>query len=47
MLNVETAVLVTPKFKASELLVAATMLTRLICDEMVIFLKNLNINHAG
>lgn len=40
MLNVDTAVLVTPKFKASELLVAATMLTRLICDEMFIFLKS-------
>lgn len=37
MLNVDTAVLITPKFKASELLVAATMLTRLICDEMFIF----------
>lgn len=37
MLNVDTAVLVTPKFKASELPVAATMLTRFICDEMFIF----------
>lgn len=46
MLNVDTAVIVTPKFKASELLVAATMLTRLICDEMLIFF-NLNINHAA